>query len=419
MRKRLAIFVLVVCGLAFVLGLAHLFMARFDVGDVYPEYSSLRTDPLGTMALCESLERMPGLVVRRDFSAANQMPHGKETTYLHLGARTTDWRTLDDEVVKEIEGFVTSGGRLAISFFPETTKPFRLFPGPEQSEQQKSETKRSNRKISSPKPAKEKGKKGNETLKSALRRSFLKERWGLELAFVQLERGTTVSFGPAVVENQTGLPLPKNLEWHTGIIFTNLPNSWQIIYSRGTNPVVIERKFASGSVVMATDSYFLSNEALRKDRQPELLSWWIGPAKHIIFDEAHFGIVESEGVAVLLRKYRLYGVVAGLILLAGLFIWKNTVSFLPFSEITQNQDPIAGREASVGFVNLLRRNIPRHEALNACFNEWKKSRSPKAATASARQVQAEALLQAYNDRPQRERDPVNTYREICGLLKKL
>src|SRR5436190_16731775 len=142
MRKHLAISLLAVFSLVFVLGLVHLFMLRFDAGDVYPEYSSLRADPLGTMALCESLERMPGLIVRHDFSAANQLPHGKETTYLHLGARTTDWRALDEELVKEIEGFVTSGGRLAISFFPETTKPFQLFPGPDQPAQQKPGPKR-------------------------------------------------------------------------------------------------------------------------------------------------------------------------------------------------------------------------------------------------------------------------------------
>src|SRR5258706_12870948 len=124
MRKHLAIIFLLICIVVFALGLTHLFILRFDMGDVYPEYSSLRADPLGTMALCESLERMSGVFVRRDFSAANQLPHGKETAYLHLAARTTEWRSLDEEVVKVIEGFVTTGGRLAITFFPETTKPF-------------------------------------------------------------------------------------------------------------------------------------------------------------------------------------------------------------------------------------------------------------------------------------------------------
>ena len=104
-RRNLLASVLLVCVAAFVLGLMHLFKLRFDVGDVYPKYSSLRADPLGTMAFYESLERMPYIFVRRDFSTGNQMPHGKETTYLHLGARTSDWRRVDEEVIKEIEGY--------------------------------------------------------------------------------------------------------------------------------------------------------------------------------------------------------------------------------------------------------------------------------------------------------------------------
>src|SRR5207247_6544952 len=113
--KRAPIFLLVLCAAGFSSGLFQLFKLRFELGDVYPEYSSLRADPLGAMAFCESLERMPGISVRRDFSAKNEMHDGKGTTYLHLGARTSAWRSLDEDVLKELEGYVTSGGRLAIT----------------------------------------------------------------------------------------------------------------------------------------------------------------------------------------------------------------------------------------------------------------------------------------------------------------
>jgi hypothetical protein len=39
----------------------ELFELRFERGDVYPAYSSLRADPLGAMAFYESLEKIPGL----------------------------------------------------------------------------------------------------------------------------------------------------------------------------------------------------------------------------------------------------------------------------------------------------------------------------------------------------------------------
>src|SRR5437016_835023 len=172
MRKNLPLLVLLGCAIGFVLGLGHLFRVRFDLGDVYPEYSSLRADPLGAMAFCESLERMPGISVRRDFSAKNEMPDGKGTTYLHLGARTSAWRSLDEDVLKEIEGFVTSGGRLAITFFPETAKPFQLFPDPNESEPKKPRKKPARQKTEPAKP--KKTQRREEAQKRLLRRTSLK-----------------------------------------------------------------------------------------------------------------------------------------------------------------------------------------------------------------------------------------------------
>ena len=64
----------------------QLFRLRFEAGDVYPAYSSLRTDPLGTMAFYESLQRIAGFSVRRDYSRANRLPEVRDTCYLHLAA---------------------------------------------------------------------------------------------------------------------------------------------------------------------------------------------------------------------------------------------------------------------------------------------------------------------------------------------
>ncbi len=91
MRTRLSWLVLWVGAAAFFYGLFHLFQLRFELGDIYPEYSSLRTDPLGTMALYESLQKLPGLSVGRDFSAENRLPEGEKTVYLHLAAPWQDW----------------------------------------------------------------------------------------------------------------------------------------------------------------------------------------------------------------------------------------------------------------------------------------------------------------------------------------
>ncbi len=412
MKKRLAIVLLAACAAGFAFGLVHLFRLRFAVGDVYPEYSSLRADPLGAMAFCESLERMPGLSVRRDFSDTNELPEGKGTAYLHLAARTYDWTGLPDELVREIEHFLAGGGRLAITYFPETAKPRRLFMDkedldPEQSPKRKSKGDK----------AKAARKKKQDDHEPKIQRTPLKEWWGLEFAFVALEQDEGDAYQPASAVRKADLALPETLEWHSAVVLTNLNKSWRTIYARGTNPVVVERRFGPGSVVVATDSYFLSNEALRQDRHADLLAWLVGPAREVVFDEAHFGIVDTSGVASLIRKYRLHGLAAALLVLAGLFIWQNSVSFVPPAPEQRAPGFVAGKEAAAGFVNLLRRNVPPRDVLKTCLGEWKKSFTHGARPAAAKLVQAEAVLEADSALPPRQRDPVRTYQEICRILK--
>jgi hypothetical protein len=68
MKKYLPIAVLLGCAAIFAFGVTRLVQLRFEHGDVYPPYSSLRADPLGTMAFYESLGKVPEVSVQRDFS---------------------------------------------------------------------------------------------------------------------------------------------------------------------------------------------------------------------------------------------------------------------------------------------------------------------------------------------------------------
>jgi hypothetical protein len=147
------------------------------------------------------------------------------------------------------------------------------------------------------------------------------------------------------------------------------------------------------------------------------LAWFIGPSQHIYFDEAHLGITETPGVATLMRKYRLHGLAVGLLVLAALFVWKNTSSLArPYTEEPE-PGAVAGKEAGAGFVNLLRRNLPAHELLRTCFDEWTKSLAHSGSHSIARVDQAQTVIEAEIARAQSDRDPVRAYREICRVLK--
>jgi hypothetical protein len=397
MKKHAATWLLWGAVVGFALGLFELFRLRFEAGDVYPAYSSLRSDPLGTMAIFESLGRLPGLTVRRDFRSSNQLPAGPGSSYLHLAATREEWLWLPEETAREVQRYVVEGGRLVIAFSPETSRqsPARppVPPG----------------KPPVP-PLKPGGKNGSTSI-------LLRDRWGVDFGFKALPVRDGGAFDSVRAENQSELPLPDSLAWHTGMIFTNIDAAWRTIYSRGTNPVVLERRFGSGSVVLMADGYCLSNEAMVMDRHADLLAWLIGSANTIEFDEAHLGLMENPGVSALMRQYRLHGLVAGLLLLVGLFIWQHSASFLPRVQDSQTKDEIAGKEAAAGLVNLLRRNIAPREILSVCFNEWTKSLAKRSAHSLARVDEAQAVFEAEAKRAKASQDPVRAYRQIRWVLK--
>jgi hypothetical protein len=373
MKRYIPLVGLLGCAAVLTFGIVRLFELRFDMGDVYPAYSSLRSDPLGTMALYESLERLPGLRVQRDFSTSNRLPDGAETTYLHIAASRAGWTSLPEALFMEVEQFVAGGGRFVITMVAEPASTFAL---PELAREPKTTT--------------------------------LREQWGIDFRIVD---------PPLFADKRSDLPLPESLEWHSPIVLTTLNEAWTPIYVRGDEPVIVERQFGRGSIVFATDSYLLSNEAMRQNRQASLLAWLVGSGRNVIFDEAHLGVTERPGVATLMRKYRLEWLIAAVILLAGLFVWKNSVSLVPYGSNDAARSYVAGKDAAAGFDNLLRRSIPKRDLLAVCFAEWKKTAANTAQYAGSRMHQAEEAFQAENARPEKDRDAVRAYRTISRILR--
>jgi hypothetical protein len=421
MQRNFSVILMFACVVAFVLGVAELFKLRFETGDVYPAYSSLRSDPLGASAFYESLERVPGITVSRDFRASDELPEGRNTAYLQLAGERYDWTEMPQALFKEVDGFVRGGGRLVIAFFPETTKPS----GPTSFTPAKSKNKSFKIKPEN-KDDKDDGDKARDKEKEKKKLSgeedewsrvvSLKEKWGVEFGFTALKTEESGDkYETLSVTNEDEPSLPASIAWHSGMVFKRPDKNWRIIYARDADAVLMERKFGTGSVVLASDSFFLSNEALEKDRHAELLAWVIGPSHQVMFDEAHLGIVDNPGVATLVRKYRLHGLVAGLLLLAGLFIWKNSVSFVPALPEEESATHVIGKDSAAGFVNLLRRHIPAKDVLAICLTEWKKS-FPKGKVPTARLERAQKVIDAENALGT-VRHPVQTYQAICKALK--
>lgn len=403
MRKRLPLLLLLLCAALFGGTIYLLIKDRFESGDVYPPSSSLRSDPLGAMILFESLRALPGVKVDRDHNAVNRLPAGRQTTYLHLAAGSGEWRLMSPDLYRTIDRFLLEGGRLVITLTPQ----YRIRETPVEDAEEKESDDKKEEKDPSPKDGKTKKEEKDRTLVS------LEEKWGLKLT---QQAGTDTE---NIAHNVSTLPLPPEVKWNGNIVLQDPDASWQVLYKTGRGAVLAEKKRGPGSIVIVTDSYFVSNEALVRDRHPELLAWLVGSSDHIVFDEAHHGIMESPGIAALARKYQLHGGVAALIILAALFIWKSSSPLAPLRASSEKSGNILmGRTSGAGFVSLLKRNIPADRILEICLEEWRKAFGHSSRFTPPEKAAVDEIARAETAAPAKERDPVTAYQKICTALRR-
>src|SRR5204863_8754750 len=69
----------------FCYGVSRLFVLRYERGDVYPPYSTLRADPLGTKGIYEALDQLPGVNAERNFRALPKLRPVAPITLVYPG----------------------------------------------------------------------------------------------------------------------------------------------------------------------------------------------------------------------------------------------------------------------------------------------------------------------------------------------
>ncbi len=406
---RNVILLALICSVLFFVGMVQLFLLRFEAGDVYPAYSSLRSDPLGTQALFQSLQRVSGDAVRRNFKPLQQAELAGDTTLMLLGNSENRFFRGYAQYDKLLENLAQSGGRLVLTFTPRKNTPRND----------------ASSDVADPAPSKKSDTNEDLTENEDADSETADDEGPWETSGDQL-RSLGFSFNQATGEEWDdvagrfhGAPdfLPASIPWRAPLSFKLTDNSWETLYTWQGEPVVVQRPWGDGIVVMLSDSYLVSNEALRNHRVPGLLTWLVKPGNTIIFDESLKGLVEQPGMAGLAQQYRLHGVFAALLVVVVLFVWRQSAIFIaPVREdnaapITQ---PAAGRDTSQGLVHLARQHIDTKTLLTICFNAWK--------TQAARHVSAsrtdelEAMVADATADPKKEKQ-VKTYIEICELLK--
>jgi len=426
-------FALVLLLIGMLTGVIHLFILRFQTGDIYPAYSSLRSDPLGTRAFYESLGNFKAIAVQRNYQLLSSLKFEPHTTFFYLGAKVVDNDLMPQNLNETFQRLTQSGGRLVLSFLPVLKK---VTEKPCLSDKDNGEDKndlKSDRDNPMQKPTCENksetaresdtDKEENRSFKKGASENQLvsiKEKWRIGFNF---NENLPVKDEKYLALDAVSLRpnLPAAVSWHSNLYFDLVDDSWQTIYSVDGNPVIVERPMGQGTLVLCADSFFISNEALRSERHPQLLVWLLGRPGKIIFDETHFGIYKHPGVAGLLRHYRFHWFFGSLSLLALLFVWKNAVYFVPprQDDTPAGADVVSEKDYTRGLIALLRRNFAANKILEVCGQEWQKTFKTDRRILTGAAEHIENILRSESQSSKKKTDPAEEYRKISSAIKRL
>lgn len=417
--------------LALLSGVAWMIHLRFERGDAYPRGSSMRADPLGAKALYESYGSLSRVSVERNYEPFSEKDRvSSDSMLLLLNLRGGGMHRLAHHA--SIYRFVSSGGRLVVALNPDgiaykyLDQEGEFLENDESSEEPSdpSEVAESddmdvidNDEIEGDKSVEE---TGEEARRAFARRSSaeVKRFWGeLTLLHGEHEGGDALR-----TEAASQLRLPAELPWREGGVLAELSDEWVPLYQIGEEVVVAERPLGRGSIVVMTDDYLYSNEALLKHRYVDLLAWSLGDKTTVIFDETHLGVAEGTGIALLMRRYRLGGFFLGFACLVALVVWRGTSPLLPpHVGRTKGNVVLAEHSTEAGMSDLVRRSVPASELPIEAFRQWKKSflRSAVDERTYAEEIEAvDALIAEYGALPTRKRNPRELHSKIQTIMNR-
>ena len=334
-----AYLILIACFSALLFFGLRTFLWRLETGDSFPEYSTYRADPKGLKAFYDSLQATEVIGVARRLQSSKILPSGEARALVVAGV-DADQLTASDEDSQLFDHWLATGGRLIIALRPERNGKS----GGDSGEREKLET----------------GEAPAISWRNLIR------RWGVEIAPLK-------GFNPTSANSRQFGQISR---WFGGNYFDHLAPEWQVIAVQGNRDVIVERPFAHGSLVLLSDSYPLSNEALAVDRNTGLLLWSISGCREVLFDETHLGLSERPGIMTLALRYGLQGTLVSIVAILLLFIWKSQYTLLPRTKTDQSTLGVQGYSSEQAFLNLLRRTIPQKELLGVCIETWLKTARP-------------------------------------------
>jgi hypothetical protein len=335
---------------AFIVVALRTFEVRLETQEGYPVASSFRADARGCRALYESLGRIPGVRTARFLRTFSNLPPAEGRSLIIAGINPqTDILQVKDR--KSLSAWVEAGATLIVSLAAED---------------------RSLDKTGSPDvqlvpPTKER-KSPSPNHRST---PPTEEHWieTLQGAGVNVYRHADASARHRFVSGV----FATSGSWLGPLYFRDLQAPWRVVAEADHLPVVIERSFGRGNVILIADSYLLTNGSLANDRETGFLGWLFRKQTTVLFDESHFGLTENPGVVSLARRYGLEPAFFVLLVLALFFVWANRYNLVPKSVHRSAGNLIVpGQGGETVLVNLLRRSLPTKDLLSTSAELWRK-----------------------------------------------
>jgi hypothetical protein len=432
--------------------LTQLLLLRYERGDIYPESSTLRADPLGTRAYFEALAQVPGTSTVRGFGHLGEELDEHPRTLFYLGFDRYDFATFTDDEIGLLDNYVRNGGRVVVTcsseeviresddrpFWKPETKPTgtktpadkKAAAAPKPADKTKPTEKAADKDDALPtgpmtqeekyerdelrklkEEAEKEGDADSDPFEFHYKRT-LPALWGFGTDVFEEKAkdknqpaaippapdaspgdtsptDTTTSDDPGADDDDDAPKRPEvyaarngprqvepAVPWKSAVYFVRLEPEWEVFYNAKSKPVLVRRTWGKGEIILCADSYFVSNEALRRDRCSELLSMLAGPPGPLLFDETHLGTEAQEGVMYLLNKFHLAGLLYALLGVLLLLVWRNSVPLVPPRPAPSRQvlgGAVSGKDSRSGLVNLLRRNIGAADILPTSLAEWERA----------------------------------------------
>jgi hypothetical protein len=310
-------------------------LRRSEDYSAYPQYSSLNNEAAGTKAYFNSLERL-GYAAGRNYRAINEL-NGTTDTVFYIGPSSAYFRVLPDKDLGDMIELAKTGARLVIALDPKEME----WPN-----------------VSQPATKKQIGKDDKAGA------SALRKEWGVKLdrtgandrRFAK-ESGNPSYHGPA-----------KFYIWY----FASWAPEWKASGKFGDTPLFLERTFGRGSIVLVANADLLTNRQLLAAPDADALTTVAGTKSRVTFDENHLGVADRGSVAGLASAHHLQWALFGFGVLAALYIWRNSVSFVPPAAL-QRDTAVMGHDSYKALQALLRRSIPEDEIVGTAAAEWNRN----------------------------------------------